>query len=63
MIGEWRKFKHRYLGVDISSDGGMDEKVNHRITEVKKRMRSIERLMEKEAYISRGKSRNALENN
>ena len=26
----------RYLGVDISSDGGMGEEVNHRITEVKK---------------------------
>ena len=27
---------YRYLGVDISSDGGMGEQVNHRITEVKK---------------------------
>ena len=27
---------YRYLGVDISSDGGMGEEVNHRITEVKK---------------------------
>ena len=27
---------YRYLRVDISSDGRMGEKVNHRITEVKK---------------------------
>ena len=27
---------YTYLGVDISSDGGMGEEVNHRITEVKK---------------------------
>ena len=27
---------YRYLGVDISSDGGMGEEVNHRITEAKK---------------------------
>ena len=26
---------YRYLGVDISSDGGMGEEVNHRITEAK----------------------------
>ena len=35
---------YRYLGVDLSSDGGMGEEVDHKITE-------------KEAYISRGKSR------
>ena len=27
---------YRYRGVDISSDGGMGQKVNHRITEAKK---------------------------
>ena len=27
---------YRYLGVDMSSDGGMGEEVNHRITEAKK---------------------------
>ena len=27
---------HRYLGVDMSSDGGMGEEVNHRITEANK---------------------------
>ena len=27
---------YRCLGVDISSDGGMGEEVNHRITEAKK---------------------------
>ena len=27
---------YRYLGVDISSDGGMGEELNHRITEAKK---------------------------
>ena len=27
---------YRYLRVDISSDGGMGEEVNHRITEAKK---------------------------
>ena len=27
---------YRYLGVDMSSDGGMGEEVNHRIIEVKK---------------------------
>ena len=27
---------YRYHGVDISSDGGMGEEVNHRITEAKK---------------------------
>ena len=32
---------YRYLGVDISSDGGMGEEVNHRITEVKKAWRAL----------------------
>ena len=36
---------YRYLGVDILSDGGMSEEVNHRITEVS--IGSIERHMEK----------------
>ena len=27
---------YRYLGVDMSSEGGMGEEVNHRITEAKK---------------------------
>ena len=27
---------YKYLGVDISSNGGMGEEVNHRITEAKK---------------------------
>ena len=27
---------YRYLGVDMLSDGGMGEEVNHRITEAKK---------------------------
>ena len=57
MIGEWKKLKQRYLGVDISSDGGMGEEVNHRITEAKKAWRAL-RLMENEAYILGGKSRN-----
>ena len=50
---------YRYLRVDILSDGRMDEEVNHRITE-EESMVSIERRMEKEAYISRGKSRTVL---
>ena len=47
----------RYLGVDISSDGGMGVEVNQN-NRRKESMGSIERCMEKEAYISRGKSRN-----
>ena len=48
---------YRYLEVVISSDGGMLEEVNHQITEAKK-ARGALKDMEKEAYISRGKSRN-----
>ena len=50
---------HRYFGVDMLTIGGMGEEVNHVIIEVKKRnMESIERLMEKEAYILKSKSWN-----
>ena len=49
---------YRYLGVDISSDGGMGGEVNHRITELKKVWGALKKRMEKEAYIWRGKSRN-----
>ena len=59
MIGEWKKLKRGYLGLDIPSDGGMGEEVNHRITEVKKAWGAIKSYMQKEAYISRGKCRNA----
>ena len=46
------------------SDGGMGEEVNHRITEAKKAWGGggTEKPMEKEAYISRGKSRNVIGN-
>ena len=49
---------HRNIGVDISSDGDMDEEVNHRITETKNAWGSIDRLIGKEAYVSKGKSKN-----
>ena len=34
--------RYRYLGVDISSDGGMGEEVNHRISEMKKAWGTLE---------------------
>ena len=50
---------YRYLGVDMSSDGGMREEVNQRITEAKKGWGALKDLWKKSsAYISRGKSRN-----
>ena len=48
---------YRYLGVGMSNDGGMGEEVNHGITEAKKVWGAL-KDMEKEAYISSGKSRN-----
>ena len=43
--------------MDISSDGGMGEEVNHKITEANKAWGALKDMVE-EAYISRGKSRN-----
>ena len=48
---------YRYLGVDISSDGGMREEVNHRITEAKKALGALKDVWKKR-NISGGKSRN-----
>ena len=44
---------YRYLGVDISSDGGMGEEVNRRITEANKAWGAL-----KDAWEKKGKSRN-----
>ena len=49
---------YRYLEVDISSDDGMGEEVNHRITEPKKAWGALKDVWKKETYISRGKSKN-----
>ena len=38
---------YRYLRVDISSDSGMGEEVNHRITEAKKAWRTLKDVWEK----------------
>ena len=38
---------YRYLGVDISSDGGMGEEVNHRITEAKKAWETLKYIWKK----------------
>ena len=43
---------YRYLGVDMSSDGGMDEEVNHRITEAKKAWGALKDVWKKR-HISR----------
>ena len=40
---------YRYLGVDISSDGNIDEDVNHNSRGVES-MGSTERLVEKSSY-------------
>ena len=40
---------YRYLGVDISSNGGMGEEVNHRITEAKKAWRALKEVWKKKA--------------
>ena len=49
---------YRYLGVDISSDGGMGEEVNYRITEAKKAWGALKDVWRKRhIYISRGNSR------
>ena len=42
---------YRYLGMDISNDGGMGEVVNHRITEVKKAWGTLKDVRKKR-YIS-----------
>ena len=55
MIGEWKKLKHRYLGVDISSDGGMGEEANHRITEVKKSWGALKDMEKRGIYLERQK--------
>ena len=51
-----------YLGVDMSSDGGMGEEVNPRIAEAKKAWGAIKDLWRKR-HISGGKSGNAWGNN
>ena len=38
---------YRYLGMDILSDGGMGEKVNHRITEAKKEWQALKEVGKK----------------
>ena len=43
---------YRYLGVDISSDGGMGDEVNHSITEVKKALGALKDIWKKR-HISR----------
>ena len=43
--------------MDMSSDGGMGEEVNHRLTEVKKAWGALKDVWKK-SYISRGKSSN-----
>ena len=43
---------YRYLRVDISNGGGMDEEVNHRITEVKKAWGALKDVLKKR-HISR----------
>ena len=43
---------YRYLGVDMSSDGGMGEEVNHRITEAKKAWGALKDVWKKR-YMSR----------
>ena len=43
---------YRYLGVDMSSDGGMGEEVNHRITEAKKAWGALKDVWKKR-HISR----------
>ena len=43
---------YRYLGVDVSSDDGMGEEVNHRITEAKKAWGALKDIWEKR-HISR----------
>ena len=43
---------YRYLGVDISSDGGMGEEVNHRISEAKKARRALKDVWKKR-HVSR----------
>ena len=43
---------YRYLGVDMSSDGGMGEEMNHRITEAKKPKGALKDVWKK-SHISR----------
>ena len=43
---------YRYLGVDISSDSGMEEEVNHRITEARKAWEAMKDVWKKR-HISR----------
>ena len=38
---------YMYLGVDMSSDGGMSEEVNHRITEAKKAWGALKEVWKK----------------
>ena len=46
---------YRYLGVDISSDGGMDVDVNHRITEAKKSWGALKTCGKRGIYLERQK--------
>ena len=43
---------YRYFGVDISSDGGIGEEVNHKITEAKKAWGTLKNVRKKR-HISR----------
>ena len=56
MLGEWKKLKHTVsLGVNISSDGGMGDEVNHRITEAKKAWGALKDLWKRGIYLERQK--------
>ena len=46
---------HRYLRVDISSDGGMGEEMNHRISEATKVWGVLKDVWEKRLYLERQK--------
>ena len=46
---------YRYLGLDISSGGGMGEEVNHKITKVKKVWGALKDVWKKGIYLERQK--------
>ena len=48
---------YRYLGVDVSSDGRMNEEMSHKIGEARKASGALQRL-EEETYVSASESWN-----
>ena len=44
MVEEWKKYNNRYLGVDVMSDGRMNEEMNHIIGEAKEVSGGLQKL-------------------